>query len=179
MDTSKAGQLIAEQMEALDRDYGDAYGTSSKRVAYPFARSDNGFPKSIDRAMPGVRQARSDVADAIRLHQPYQPGHDWLKWLNGLRTRSTHASLTPLVPEVGLADGAQFSTATPEEAGRDATAAPSAEIEDVSAEGAAFQQVVYLAWRFTTPPRPVLDTLREIQAGVRAAVEDVCQVAGL
>ena len=43
--------------------------------------------------MPGVRAARSDIAEAIAQHQTYSPGHDWLKWLNGLRPQVTHAKL--------------------------------------------------------------------------------------
>jgi hypothetical protein len=170
------GTILKEQRAAIDfmaTAIYAKYGTRGGRhkPGYPFAKTPQGFPKAIDRSMPGVRSAQPDVADAIGLHQPYSPNHEWLRWLNGLRTQVTHAKLVA----VELEDAGGFGTDIPPEL--DFGVQSSAEAE---AGGQALPSgPQYTGWRFLNPSLPVLDTLHQIQEGVTSLVADVCGVAGL
>ncbi|HXB14741.1 MAG TPA: hypothetical protein VNV44_03260 [Solirubrobacteraceae bacterium] len=184
----KIKAILGEQRTALDylatgvySAYGDGSATGPQ-VRYPFAKSEKGFDRAIDKTMPGVRAGRPDVARAIGRYQRYRPGQEWLKWLNGLRTQSAHARLIPLVPELG--ERYEFTGGLIVIAPSGATFAhpilgESASIEQLVGVEATYRRSLYLGWRFTDPDRPVLQTLREIQDGVRVASGDVCRVAGL
>jgi hypothetical protein len=178
--------VLSEQRSALDylaTGIRKRYGTKSKTGTYfPFARSAQSFPKHMNRKMPGVRTSRPDIAAAIECHQPYQPGHEWMDWLNGLRTRSTHATLTPLTPEVGTPYefGGSFTVIASDEAQiSHPTLGDEISVEELVGQQATYKKAVYVAWMFSNPYKPALETLLDIQRGVRALVADVSQVAGL
>lgn len=169
------GTILKEQRAAIDFMATAIYAKHGMRggrhrPGYPFAKTPRRFQKTIDRSMPGVRSAQPTIADAIELHQPYSPDHDWLKWLNGLRTQVTHAKLVA----VELEEAGGFGTAIPPELHFGVHSAP---METGS-------QVVpldtrYRGWRFSNPSVPVLETLRQIQNGVSSLITDICSAAGL
>ncbi len=55
--------------------------TPGHKVYYPSCAQQTDFPSQINGRMPGVKDKRPDIAAAIERHQPFQPGHEWMKWL--------------------------------------------------------------------------------------------------
>ncbi len=170
------GTILKEQRAAIDFMATAIYAKHGARgerhkPGYPFAKSPQRFQRTIDRSMPGVRSARPDIADAIELHQPYSPDHEWLRWLNGLRTQVTHAKLVA----VELEDAGGYGTAAPPELDFDVQVSAGAEAGGQTVPSG----IRYTGWRFSNPSLPVLPTLHQIQDGVTSLIADICSVDGL
>lgn len=180
------GDILSAQRKALDflatgvyAAYGDG---TARRVYYPLARTDEGFPKRIRENMPGVHANRRDVSDAIRRHQPYRADCEWLAWLEALRNPGTHVDLTPVTPEVvthyEIAGGLTM-TAPPEARIDHPLLGKNLSIEELL-KGAAYEtHPTWRDWTLAKVGKPAMQTLEAIQRGVEDAVTDICTVAGL
>ncbi len=70
----KIKAFLANERSALDhlaQRVVAAHGTTEAHTHYPFAAYAAGFEASVDKNMPGVRDKRPGVAEAIARHQPY------------------------------------------------------------------------------------------------------------
>jgi hypothetical protein len=181
----KMKSILEHQRSALDylaHEIRERDGTKSKaRTYYPSAYKPQDFNQRIGTCMPGVRQARPDIAAAIERHQVYQPGHEWLGWLYDLANENKHRVLSALQPDEGMRY--KFEGLTVIASSRTKLKHPSLgseiSIEEMVGQRATGSEAVWVDWMLTKPHRPLLQTLQEIQAGLRVVVADVTQVAGL
>jgi hypothetical protein len=65
---------LRSSLDYLAVDITERYGARKGLVYYPLAQSEHEFPAEMDTKMPGVAPANPEIADAIKRHQPYQPG---------------------------------------------------------------------------------------------------------
>jgi len=122
----------------------DTYGSRKAKAYYPFAWNDNAFQPFFDRNLPGVAAARSDIRDAIKNRQPYQPGYQWMDDLNRLSTQNKHRELTPQSQEIRI----DLS---------DLIILPDGSVEPTG------PATITTSWLFGNPQKPPLETLRAIQ----------------
>lgn len=85
---------LRSSLDYLAVDITERYGVRKGLVYYPMAQSEREFPSVMDGKMPGVRTTEPAIADAIQRHQPYQPGHEWLRHLSTLTREQKHNRLT-------------------------------------------------------------------------------------
>jgi hypothetical protein len=177
--------ILEHQRSALDylaHEIRERDGTKNKaKTYYPSAHKPQDFNQRIGACMPGVRQARPDIAAAIERHQAYQPGHEWLQWLYDLANENKHRVLSPLQPDEGTRyefDGLTVITSSRTKL-KHPTLGSEISVEEMVGQHANASEGVWVDWMLTKPHRPLLQTLQEIQAGVRAVVADVAQVARL
>ena len=168
-----------------------AVANPGRSVHYPLAPEITKFDASIDSRMPGVRLARPDVAAAIAMHQPFQPGHQWLSSLRDLTNENKHQRLTPQVraeslhisagPGGGYV-GTPGGTGIGLGQGASIILGPGASIS-FGGPGPILQQninhEVIVDWLFDPLGVSALATLEEIQRNLRPAIDDVVQIAGL
>jgi len=69
-------------------------GSPKGSIYFPLAQSDDEFDTHMEGRMPGVAAAAPHIADAIRQHQPYHPGNEWLRNLSRLTRQQKHNRLT-------------------------------------------------------------------------------------
>ena len=94
---ARVKSVLEQERSALDYlavEITKGHGTPKGLIYYPLAQSAHDFPKEVDRKMPGVRAAASEIATAIEKWQPYKPGVEWLRDLNKLAREQKHNRLT-------------------------------------------------------------------------------------
>lgn len=202
---AKIKGFLGNQRSALDhlaQSVVAAHGTGGAHTHYPFAGDAAAFEPSLEKNMPGVREQRPDVADAIAGHQPFTAPA-----LASLRDLLNDESQQRLTPETREKPKDPETLAPPE------MAVPATEVESTPApagpppgaggimlSGGLFingveydpitlkqQQearrqestVVYADWRFAGRDASALSTLEAISAAVGAAVGEVSATAGL
>lgn len=157
------------------------YGTPAKaKIYYPFASKPEHFKGDMESRMPGVQKNRPDIAQAIERHQPFN--RDWMIWLSKLRNEHGHVILTKhqrtdeIRTDFHLPGGGRSSI-------QGATV--------VDAQGnrlhpsvlftgyTHYTDVPIISWCFPDPPYPADYTLMIIHHGLREAVDEIRQVAGL
>jgi hypothetical protein len=98
--TTRVKNVLENQRSALDYlavGLTREFGTRKGAIYYPLAQDDNEFPELMEKWMPGVAGAQPAIAGAIRRHQPYQQGQEWLRELNQLTRQQKHNELTPQI----------------------------------------------------------------------------------
>jgi len=125
---------------------------------WPAAKNPADFQARMNKELPGIVATHPRIAAAFERHQPYQPSHSWLLHLFALTRENKHHRLTA---QVG---GDELRPGVVRPSGHSRIVGP---------------MVVRVRWDFVDPSVPVLDTLRQVQAGVQIAAEDVSSAAGL
>ncbi len=171
-------------------------GKQGTKPQFPYSFEPEEFDKWFDKAMPGVRAARADIADAFRRHQPFQPGHDWVKDLAALTNENKHRQLTPQSRDEtrqidtrrgGTGAGVVFTPYQPGKGGVsfggdlviNGVPVDSQTLLPIGGGPKPYIETIYVDWLFADPPKSALRTLEEIAAGIRPAVADIVQTAGL
>lgn len=88
--------ILEHQRSALDylaKDLTERFGIPKGLIYYPLAQNDADFEAQMNAKMPGVLSSRSDLADVIGGHQPYQENMEWLRHLNQLTRLQKHNRL--------------------------------------------------------------------------------------
>jgi len=182
--------VVENQRSILDylaHEVHQQHGIETKaKVYYPFASSSEKFAGDIDGRMPGVRKARPDIAEAIKRHQPFN--HDWMIWLNYLRNESGHRTLSKQRERkttrtlLHLRGGGTSSIQDIGVIGSDGEPVhPSAVFSGVDS----YTDVTVTVWTFDAPSIPSMPSiaaptvLAMIEDGIRTAVADIAQAAGL
>jgi hypothetical protein len=149
---------VENQRSALDYlafDITERFGNLTSKDEgdiYPSAQSDAELSAQMVKRMPGVELARPEIFGAIARHQPYN--RPWLKKLNQLVRHDKHRRFSPQEQQLEYMDHT--------------------EVLDPAWEGA---EIILRRWIFTKTRLPVLDTLREIQDGLKQAIVHVSHVA--
>jgi hypothetical protein len=168
--------ILQDQRNALDKlAHGVArrWGTRPQNSGFPLPRSSDEFDAHFNGQLPGIREARPEVVEAIRRHARYQPGHEWMDLLVALVNETKHRDYLP-------------QTRVNEERLRVEGSAGRIEWDPARVHfgagttvnfGAPPTRVVYVDWLFDSPRVSVLGTLQEIQRGARELASDVAQAA--
>ena len=169
----------------------EVVGSIDRHVYYPLAPVREQFLASMDKKMPGVREARPEIAVAVEKHQPYQPGHLWLSSLQDLTNENKHQRLTPQTRAeslqisagpgggfVGRVGGAGIGLGQ----GASISLGPGASISFRGPGPLIEQNIVrhvIVDWLFDPSGLSALATLEEIQRNLGPAIHDILQVAGI
>ena len=158
---------------AIYERHGDGKGAKSY---YPVAPAPTKFPDVFERVLPGVAANCPDVRDAIKAHQPYEPGFEWLRHLTLLTNENKHRRLTPQTRT-------EQRTTRYESGGAAIQLGEGASIHlgggaDIILGGQSIRQVqptqtIYVDWLFEHPQLSALGTLERIQESLPSLVDDV------
>lgn len=174
-----------------------ATGAGEGHIHYPLAAHEAMFETSVDKHMPGVREARPDLAATIARHQPFSVPP--LAQLRELLRDENRQKLTPetspappepeVVPEPEPAPVAAAPKPPPPQGGLGAGLTGPMFINGVEYDPMtlapinptppARRETVYVDWHFQGQEASALHTLQEIQGAVAAAVDEVAAAAGL
>lgn len=170
-----------------------ATGAGEAHVHYPLAADAAKFDASIAKNMPGVQDARPDLAAVIASHQPY--GVPALARLRELLVQEERQRLTPKTrpaPQEAEAPPASAEAPSPPPpTGLGAGLTGSVFINGVEYDPVTLQplnpmplarrETVYEDWLFVLDGGEVsaLGTLEAIRAAVAAAIDEVTLAAGL
>jgi hypothetical protein len=186
-------------LDHLARQVVAATGSGETHVHYPLAPWEAGFEASIDKNMPGVREARPDIASTIARHQPYSsPG---LARLRELLQDEKRQQLTPETKPAPEEAEAPEPAPAPEPPPTPAPPPPQGglgagltgpmfingveydpvTLKPIHPPPVARRDTIYVDWLFTLDggPAPALPTLQSIQAAVATAIDEVRGAAGL
>lgn len=158
------------------------YGTATKaKIYYPFASKPQYFKGDMESRMPGVQKNRPDIAQAIKRHQPFN--QDWMVWLSKLRNEHGHVILTKHTRQ----DAVRTILHLP--GGGTSIIEGATVIDPVSGKKlhpsvlfkghTGYTDVPIYDWQFPDPPVNAYATLFAMQYGLKKAVMDVRQTAGL
>jgi len=173
-----------------------AAGDSQGR--YPLAADPTAFDAALDEHLPGLRDARPDVAAALARHQPFTVPA--LGLLGHLAADERCQHLTPETLPAPHVDTPPPPPPAEPEASKPAPAQPPSAaglgagltgplmingfeydpvtLQPLNATAPPPRETVYVAWLFHGRDH-ALQTLEAISAAVAAAVEDITAVAGL
>lgn len=135
----------------------------NKNPYWPDGRYPADFKKRMSKQLPGILTKQPAVAASFERHQRYQPGHGWVPHLFKLTRINKHHGLSPQTREQGTLPQIDVQLARSRRGGRAKRLR---------------SPIIFVRWDFVDPKVPVLDTLREIQTGVRQAAADVYSSAG-
>lgn len=169
---------IENQRSALDylavsiyERFGRAAKGKEPKIYFPFARAPDRFATDIDSRMPGVREARPDLAEVIERHQPFEC--EWMRWLESLRNEAGHNRLHRYV----AAEEEQMLL-NPLPAEPLATYPAKRPFAGRSQREAHTPNRGRMEWLFDGPQSPIPTTLETIQASLRIALNEVAEAAG-
>jgi hypothetical protein len=198
---ARAGELSDEAIAAVNttiRAMEGALGKTATAVAVRFAkRSDRTyfpltaeptkFESLLEQQLPGLREGRSDIADAFERHQPYQAGHEALGYLKQLYRENHHHDFTLQVVERSNFMGFEFGafrvglTDHPDDLA--GTAVVLNEHTSVIKEPGMSQGQCVIRqtadWKFVNPPVSVGATLNRLFRLACATCQDISSVAGV
>ena len=160
------------------------HGKPGRSVYWPNAKTPQNFDAVFDKAFSGLRKARPEIAAKWEQVQSYQPGYEWIAVLMELARKNGHHELTAQTRtetvrrEVHGAGGS-----VPWDPGAvtfgQGVSIMGQPVDPQTQRTVATQEVIYVDWLFTQPQVSALAALREIQAGMRPMLQEVCSVAGL
>lgn len=174
-----------------------ATGAGEAHTHYPLAAHEAMFDISVDKHMPGVRQARPDIAASIARHQPFSVPA--LAQLRELLRDENRQKLTPETrpappePEPAAAPTPEPVAAAPKppppQGGLGAGLTGPMFINGVEYDPMtlvpinpappARRETIYVDWHFHGQEASALQTLQEIQAAVATAIDEVAAAAGM
>jgi hypothetical protein len=179
--------FIAENRSAMEyvaNAVASKHGKAGRSVYWPNAKTADKFTEAFDKSFPDLKDERPEIAAAWEQVQSYQPGYEWIAVLMELARKNGHHELTPQTRMETVrreAHGAGGSVSWDPGgvtfgAGVEIMGQP---VDPRTQRTAATQEVVYVDWLFRQPQVSALAALREIKAGMRPMLQEVCSVAGL
>lgn len=165
-----------------------AHGKGRDRSPYfPLHTDSTKFAKAMRSHFPAVPSA---VVDAFERHQPGQPGKTELGYLHQLARVNKHQDFTPQKRietrrvEARSSGGGSVSWdpgAVTFGSGVSINGVPvdPRTQRPVSSPTQVVTETIYVGWKFTDPPVPVLPTLEALGRLVHDAVTEIRQAAGL
>lgn len=183
-------------LEYIAHEITDRYGGTARRIYFPYAPTQPDFATRMEQNMPGVAVNRADIADAIEECQPYMTSPPWLAYLVPLTNENKHNRLSPQTRDetrwidtrVGAGhSGVVFQPYQPGKGG--VSFAGQVFINGTEVDPTTLQprhggpkpyiETIYVDWLFSDLNLSAIVTLKDIQRGVRSAVESICHIAGL
>ncbi len=179
--------FIAENRSAMEyvaNALAKKHGNAGRSVYWPNAKASGDFDAAFDKSFPGIRTGHPKIAKKWEQVQSYQPGYEWIGVLMELSRENGHHELTPQTRtetvrrEVHGPGGsvAWDPGAMTFDSGVSIMGQP---VDPRTQRTATTREVVYVDWLFRQPQVSALTALREIQAGMRPMLQDVCSAAGL
>lgn len=154
------------------------YGTVNKQnennVQYPLCNHPNAFDGQFDRKLPGVRRAYPPAAELVRVHQPFQPNHEWMTWLSEYVNPNKHRRLTAQtrVENHRIQSGGVSWDPGAVTFGAGVFINGSPVDPTTQRPEAGSSEVTYVDWLFEGSDLSVRSVLRTIGAGIRGVVAD-------
>jgi hypothetical protein len=150
---------------------------------FPLCASPAKFTEALDKYLPGIRETRPDIAEALERHQPYRPGMEILGYLHKLSSENKHRQFSVQRLEVTesvhpwIAAGGSIETIpTPYGPVFDEHGVP---IPGRTSPVPTISSITNFDWRFTDPDVSVLPTLLSLAEAVLKAVWDIRGTAGI
>jgi hypothetical protein len=144
--------------------------------------------------MPGVADARPDIAATIERHQPYQPGAGWLGHLVALSNENKHVGYSPQTRDETRWVEVQGSSGSvgfqPYQKGKggivfggqmfmNGVEVDPKTLQPLGGGRKPYVETIYVDWLFDDPAVSVRTTLESIQSGLVPLVQELLSLAGL
>lgn len=179
--------FIAENRSAMEyvaNAVATKYAKKGRSVYWPNAKVRDDFEAVFDKSFPGIRDAHPDIAAKWAEVQSYQPGYEWIGILMELARENGHHELTPqtrteTVRREVHGAGGSVSWDPGSVTFGSGVSIMGQPVDPRTQRTVSTQEVIYVDWLFRQPQVSALAALREIQAGMRPMLQDVCSAFGL
>ena len=180
--------LVQDCQSALDWTMSEIHRSCVARADkwspyFPLWASKPKFIEALDKSLPGIRDTRPDIAEALERHQPYRPGMEVLGYLHKLSNENKHRQFSVQRLEVPesvhpwiAAGGARETIPTQYGPVFDEHGVP---IPGRTSPVPAISSITNFDWRFTDPDVSVVPTLLSLADAVLKAVWDIRGIAGI